>query len=278
MLESLIKKGHKKVAFSFYGILGIIVMIVPFVVIGFGIYFLVSKVNDYGIFWIVIGALLLIFSFRRLKDLLELYKYIFKPKNFPMYKALIEDGIDPSLYDQELLEADVLNKLNADNPLLMTEHFIIGLTQASFFILEKASIIWAYEYNGNGIVFYDKHKLYGFTFFKTVDGNDHVMDELKETMPYIYLGLEFDYKTIMHDEFDETVQRINSERQEFMLDPVGYKFKKSEEERIRKEEEQKRIEEEKNAQIEKIEENSVDFTIVDEPKSEDDVFEEENDN
>ena len=254
MLEKIIKKYHKKIAFSLYGILGIITMILPFVILGFGIFFVVTQEEKQGgILWIAVSLICFLFAFRKLKDFMTVYKYIFNPKKFPAYQKLIEDGKDALTFDQELEDADVLNKLSKQNPVIITNNFIFGYSQVSFFFLDKSKVIWAYEYNGNGIVFFDSHKIYGFTYFPTVDGNDILMEELKNDMPYIYLGTDFDYKTIMHDEFDSTVIRLENERLEFLFDPESYRIKKAEEERLRAEEEQKRLEalkEEENTESE----------------------------
>ena len=103
MLEKIIKKYHKKIAFSLYGILGIITMILPFVILGFGIYFvIVNEDKMSGILWIVVSLLAFMFAFRKLKDFLQTYKYMINPKNFPAYQKLIEDGKDPLLYDSDL--------------------------------------------------------------------------------------------------------------------------------------------------------------------------------
>ena len=245
MLEKIIKKYHKKIAFSLYGILGIITMILPFVILGFGIYFvIVNEDKMSGILWIVVSLLAFMFAFRKLKDFLQTYKYMINPKNFPAYQKLIEDGKDPLLYDSELEKANVLDGLTKENPVIITDNFIFGFSQVSFFFLDKSKVIWAYEYNGNGIVFFDSHKLYGFTYFPTVDGNDILVEQLKVDMPYIYLGTEFDYKTIMHDEFDETVKRLEEERLDFLSDPESYRARKAEEERLKALEEEKRLEEE----------------------------------
>ena len=83
MLEKLIKKMHIKVAFSFYGILSIITMLLPFVAIGFGIAFMITQTNQYGIMWIIIGLAALLVSLRRFKDYVVSYKYIFNPKKYP---------------------------------------------------------------------------------------------------------------------------------------------------------------------------------------------------
>ena len=51
MLEKIIKKMHKKVAFSLYGILGLITVLLPLVLLGFGIYFVVSGNNNGYLCW-----------------------------------------------------------------------------------------------------------------------------------------------------------------------------------------------------------------------------------
>ena len=258
MLEKIIKKYHKRIAFSLYGILGIITMILPFVILGFGIYFVITQEQKTGGYmWIIVSVIAFLFAFRKLKDFLTTYKYIINPKKFPAYEKLVEDGKDPEKYDSELEQAGVLDGLTKQNPIIMTENFIFGFSQVSFFFLDKSKVIWAYEYNGNGIVFFDSHKLYGFTYFPTVDGNDILVEQLKVDMPYIYLGTEFDYKTVMHDEFDETVKRLEEERLEFLADPEAYRIKKAEEERLKAEEEAKRLEEEKlNQEAEDTEEET----------------------
>jgi len=262
MLEKIIKKMHSKVAFSVYGILEILVLLLPLIVIAFGIYFRVTNTNNNGVVWIVIGIVCLAFSFRKFKDMFVNYKYILSPKKYPLYQHLVDEGIDVSKFDKELEDANIFEKLNKKNPVIITENFIFGFSQVSFFAVDKASVLWAYEYNGNGIVFYDKYKFYGFTYFPTVDGNDELMEILKVEMPYIYLGTDFDYKTIMHDSFDETVKKVNEDRLEFLADPEGFRIRKAEEERKKAEEEAKKMEEalkEKDESLKDIEENSEFF-------------------
>lgn len=258
-LQKLIKKEHTKIIFSFYGIVTLLSLIIPLVMLGFGIYFLVSKVNNYGILWVVVGAVAFLFALRKMKDFFPNFKYSMKPESFKAYKALVEDGIDPIIFDQELEDAKPYETLSKKVPFLMTEHLILGYNQVSFFFLRKEDVLWAYEYNGNGLVLYDKHKLYGFTFFDTVDGNDHALEELENELPYIYIGIDFDYKTIMHEEFDLTVTRLMEEREKFLADPDGYREAKAEEKREREEaearrleEEAKRLEEEKNEALKEI--------------------------
>ena len=67
-LQKLIKKEHTKIIFSFYGIVTLLSLIIPLVMLGFGIYFLVSKVNNYGILWVVVGAVAFLFALRKMKD------------------------------------------------------------------------------------------------------------------------------------------------------------------------------------------------------------------
>ena len=253
MLEKVIKKMHVKVAFSVYGILTIITMLLPLVIITFGIIFIITKINQYGVMWIIIGALLLVFSFRKFKDYFGNIKYIINPKKYPAYKKLVEEGLDVSIFDSELEKADVEHNLNKNNPILLTNNFVFGYNQVAFFVLDRNKIIWAYEYNGNGIVFLDYYKNYGFTYFKTVDGNDELMERLKNEMPYIYLGTDFDYKTIMHDDFDNTVTHVEEEKQLFLADPEGYKLRKEEEKKAKALEEARRLEEEKEKAVMEIE-------------------------
>jgi len=258
MFEKIIKKMHVKVAFSFYGILTILTMLLPFVVIGVGIYFLISKVNNYGIMWIIIGTLCFAFSIRKFKDYFTNLKYMISPKKYPTYKKMAEEGIDFSKFDSELTDADVTHVLNKKNPVLITENFIFGYNSVAFFVLDKNKLIWAYEYNGNGIVFLDYYKNYGFTYFVTVDGNDELMAKLKHDMPYIYLGTDFDYKTIMHDNFDETVKQVEEEKALFLEDPDGYREKKAQEEELKAQEEARKLEEEREKAISEIETENQD--------------------
>ena len=253
MLEKLIKKMHVRLAFSVYGILTIITMLLPLVIIGFGIYFLVAKTNNSGVMWIIIGVAAILISVRKLKDYFVNIKYIISPKKYPTYKKLIEEGLDPSIFDNELTDADPVHTLNKKNPILMTKNFIFGYNQVAFFVLDRNKIVWAYEYNGNGIVFLDYYKNYGFTYFVTVDGNDELMETLKHEMPYIYLGIDFDYKTVMHDNFDEAVRHVEDEKQAFLLDPDGYRERKAQEEEAKAQEEAKRLEEEKAKAIAEVE-------------------------
>ncbi len=269
MLEKIIKKAHKKVAFSFYGILSIVTMLLPLVVVGFGIYYMVNPqdTNNYGIFWIVIGVACMVFSIRKLRDFFGVLKYVINPKKYPLYKELVEAGIDISQFDAELSETDIVKSLSKNNPLIMTDNFIFGYSQVSFFAMNKNEVMWAYEYSGNGIVFYDYHKNYGFTYFPTVDGNDHVMDQLKYEMPYIYLGLEFDYKKLMHEEFEQTRDAVIKAKEEFMADPDAFREKVAalEREKAKAEEERLALEKAKleNAAIESKEENK-DAEVIEE--------------
>ena len=252
MLEKIIKKEHSKIIWSLYGILTMVSFILPLVMIGFGIWFVVSKINNYGWVWIVLGAAFILFSFRKLKDFIPIIRYAINPKKFKTYKTFIEDGFNPIDFDQELEEADVISNLNKKNPLIVTEHFIFGFSQVQFFFLRKEDVVWVYEYNGNGLVFYDRHKIYGFTFFQTVDGNDEAIAKLEDEMPYIYYGIDFDYKRIMHDEFEETLEEIRREKEKFEADPENYRAEKIAQKKAREEEETKRLEEEKNRQLQEL--------------------------
>lgn len=252
MLEKIIKKEHSKIIWSLYGILTMVSFILPLVMIGFGIWFVVSKINNYGWVWIVLGLAFVLFSFRKLKDFIPIIRYAINPKKFKTYKTLIEDGFNPIDFDQELEEADVISNLNKKNPLIITEHFIFGFSQVQFFFLRKEDVVWVYEYNGNGLVFYDRHKIYGFTFFQTVDGNDEAIAKLEDEMPYIYYGIDFDYKRIMHDEFEDTLEEIRREKEKFEADPINYKEEKIAQKKAREEEETKRLEEEKNRQLQEL--------------------------
>lgn len=260
MLLKIIKKSHKKMAFSLYGILGILTVILPLIIIGIGIYFAVSKINNYGLIWILVGAFAFLIGLRKIKDIIGIYKYIFKPQNFPTYKALVESGVDPAIFDEELEDAHVLETLSKNNPLMITENFIIGLSPVSFFVFKKEDVVWVYEYNGNGLVLYDNHRIYGYTSYPTVDGNDIALEQIKKEIPYIYFGTDFDYKTIMHDDFDNTVIMLKEERSKFLMDKEGYIEAKLEEERRRLEEESLKLEKEKNDQLQKLEsQEAIDF-------------------
>ncbi|MBP5342704.1 WVD2 family protein [bacterium] len=261
MLEKIIKHYHKKIIFSFYGFLCLLTIILPFILLGFGTYFLIqSEEKMYGIVWIFVGLISILIAYKRIREIFGNLKYFINPKKFPQYVQLINSGIDPSIYDKELEDADIMNKLSKSNPVVITDNFIFGASQVTFFFFEKSKVIWAYEYNGNGIVFFDSNKIYGFTYFPTVDGNDILMEELKENMPYIYLGIDFDYQTIMHDKFDETVEKIAEERLEFLNDPLRYKEKKAEEERLKALEEEQKLKENENAETkdDEIQESSED--------------------
>ena len=273
MLEKIIKKAHTKIIFSFYGILSMISMLLPLAMLGIGIWFTVAKITNYGPIWIVVGALFVLFSIRKLKDFFPIFKYAMNPKKFPIYEALIKDGINLDDFNQELEEANVNQTLSKTNPLLETEHFIFGFSQVSFFALMKKDILWIYEYNGNGLVFYDKHKIYGFTFYPTVDGNDHAIEALEDEMPYLYYGIDFDYKTIMHDDFDNTIIYIDEERKRFLEDPEGYKERKAAEKKAREEEETRRLEEERARQMEAIMENHNEDEETSSEKEENDALE-----
>ncbi len=272
-LAKLIKKEHIKILFSFYGIITFISFLIPLVMLGFGVYFTISKVNTYGVLWMVVGAVAFLFSLRRMKDIFPIIKYASKPETFPIYKALVDDGIDPSMFNAEIDEASPYENLSKNNPYLMTENLIIGYSQVSFFVLRKEDILWIYEYNGNGLVFYDKHKIYGFTFFDTVDGNDHAIEAIEYELPYIYYGIDFDYKTIMHDEFDLTLTRLMDERVKFLSDPDLYREEKAKEKKEREEAEAKRLEEEarlleeeKNSTLSEIDSESQAIPQLDEPQ------------
>ena len=80
MLEKIIKKEHSKIIWSLYGILTMVSFILPLVMIGFGIWFVVSKINNYGWVWIVLGAAFILFSFRKLKDFIPIIRYAINPK------------------------------------------------------------------------------------------------------------------------------------------------------------------------------------------------------
>lgn len=255
MLEKIIKKAHSKIIFSFYGILSMFSMLLPLSMLGIGIWFTIAKITNYGPIWIVVGALFALFSIRKLKDFFPNFKYFFNPTKFPIYQVLLNDGVNFDEYYQEFKDAKVNETLSKTNPLLETENFIFGFSQVSFFVLKKSDILWVYEYNGNGLVFYDKHKIYGFTFYPTVDGNDHAIEALENEMPYLYYGIDFDYKTIMHTDFDNTVIYIEEERKRFLEDPEGYKERKEAEKKAREEEETRRLEEERARQMEAIMEN-----------------------
>lgn len=266
-LAKLIKKEHVKIIFSFFGIITFISLLIPLVMLGFGIYFTVSKVNNYGVLWMVVGAVGFLFSLRRMKDIFPMIKYASNPESFPIYKALLDDGIDLSIYNEEIDEASPYEKLNKHNPYLVTENFIFGYSQVSFFILRKEDVMWIYEYNGNGLVLYDRHKIYGFTFFETVDGNDQAIEVIEKDLPYIYYGIDFDYKTIMHEEFDLTLSRLMEEREKFLADPDTYREEKAREKKEKEEAEARRIEEEarlleeeKNNTLSEIEEAPVEET------------------
>lgn len=252
MLEKVIKKEYTKILFSFYGILSLFSMILPLVMLGFGIYFLVKQTYNYGIIWTAVGALFLLFSIRKLKDFMPTFKYIFNPKSFPQYKNLVESEGDLSIYEKEIEEANLVKGLTKANPLIVTEHFVFGYSQVSFFFFKKEDLMWIYEYNGNGLVFYDKNKVYGFTFFNTVDGNDIAIEKLEDEMPYLYYGIDFDYKTIMHDDFDNTVILVQNERDRYLLDPEGYKAEKEALKKAKEEAETKALEEERARQMESI--------------------------
>ncbi len=255
MLEKIIKKAHTKIIFSFYGILSMISMLLPLSMLGIGIWFTIAQITSYGPIWIVVGVLFALFSIRKLKDFFPNFKYASNPKKFPIYQALVNDGVNLDEFNQEFEDAKVNETLSKNNPLLESENFIFGYSQVSFFVLKKSDILWVYEYNGNGLVFYDKHKIYGFTFFPTVDGNDHAIEALEDEMPYLYYGIDFDYKTIMHTDFDNTVIYIEEERKRFLEDPEGYKERKEAEKKAREEEETRRLEEERARQMEAIMEN-----------------------
>ena len=258
MLEKIIKKEHQRIIFSFYGIVTMFAMLIPLAMLGFGIWFQISKVNQYGILWIVVGAVGFLFSLKKLRDFFPVFKYAAKPKSFKSYKAMIDDGLNPADFDDELEKADVLSHLNKKSPLYETENFIFGYSQVNFFFLKKEDIVWAYEYNGNGLVFLDRHGIYGFTFYQTVDGNDEAMKHLKEELPYIYFGTDFDYKTKMHDEFQATIEEVSAERDKFLANPDGYREAKEREEKERIEEESKRLEEEKNRQMAELDKEHKD--------------------
>lgn len=255
MLEKIIKERHNKIIWSYYGILGMVTVILPLGLLGIGIYFQVSKVNEFGILWMVLGAVAFLFSLRRVKDFFPIYKYAINPKKFPAYQKLLEDGIDPSQFDEELKEANLKETLTKNNPLVLTEHFIFGFSQVSFFFLCKENVLWVYEYNGNGLVIYDSHKIYGFTYFQTVDGNTEAVNLLKHEMPYIYFGTDFDYKTVMHEQFDETVEFVKQEREKFLAHPDEYREEKERAEKEKIEEETRRLEEERQKQMSLIGEN-----------------------
>ena len=252
MLEKVIKKEYTKILFSFYGILSMFSMILPLVMLGFGIFFMVKQTWNYGIIWTVVGALFVLFSVRKLKDFMPTFKYIFNPKSFPQYKNLVEAEGDLSVYEKEIEEANLVKSLSKTNPLIITEHFVFGYSQVSFFFFKKEDLMWIYEYNGNGLVFYDKNKVYGFTFFNTVDGNDIAIEQLENEMPYLYYGIDFDYKTIMHDDFENTVILVQNERDRYLLDPEGYKAEKEALKKAKEEAETKALEEERARQMESI--------------------------
>ena len=252
MLEKVIKKEYTKILFSFYGILSMFSMILPLVMLGFGIFFMVKQTWNYGIIWTVVGALFVLFSVRKLKDFMPTFKYIFNPKSFPQYKNLVEAKGDLSVYEKEIEEANLVKSLSKTNPLIITEHFVFGYSQVSFFFFKKEDLMWIYEYNGNGLVFYDKNKVYGFTFFNTVDGNDIAIEQLENEMPYLYYGIDFDYKTIMHDDFENTVILVQNERDRYLLDPEGYKAEKEALKKAKEEAETKALEEERARQMESI--------------------------
>ena len=268
MLEKIIKKAHSKIIFSFYGILSMISMLLPLVMLGLGIWFTVKSITNYGPIWIIVGVLFALFSVRKLKDFFPTFKYYFNPKKFPIYEALLNDGVNLDEFNDEFEKADVNKNLSKTNPLIETENFIFGYSQVSFFVLKKTDILWVYEYNGNGLVFYDRHKIYGFTFYPTVDGNDHAIEALEEEMPYLYYGIDFDYKTIMHDDFDNTVIYIDEERKRFLENPEGYKEQKLAEKKAREEEETRKLEEERARQMEAIMENHTEDENVSEENGE----------
>ena len=216
----------------------------------------INILNAFEVTDIAFGAELdKVSELRKLKDFFPNFKYFFNPTKFPIYQALLNDGVSFDEYNQEFEDAKVNETLSKTNPLLETENFIFGFSQVSFFVLKKSDILWVYEYNGNGLVFYDKHKIYGFTFYPTVDGNDHAIEALENEMPYLYYGIDFDYKTIMHTDFDNTVIYIEEERKRFLEDPEGYKERKEAEKKAREEEETRRLEEERARQMEAIMEN-----------------------
>ena len=266
MLEKLVKKEYTKIIFSLYGILSLLSLILPFVMIGFGIWFMVGHVNDYGIIWIVVGVVFILFSIRKVKDFFPVFKYAFNPKKFPIIKALEADGIDLSLYDKEIEEAKIPELLNKNNPLITTENFVFGFSQVNFFALRKEDLLWVYEYNGNGLVFYDKHKIYGFTFYPTVDGNDFAIEALENEMPYLYYGIDFDYQTIMHTDFDNTVIYIEEEKKRFLANPEGYKEEKAAIKKAKEEEETRKFEEERGRQVSEILEKYHDDDDEDNPQ------------
>ncbi|MCR5741742.1 MAG: hypothetical protein K6G38_04725 [Gammaproteobacteria bacterium] len=265
MIKKIIKKEHQKIIFSFYGILSMVSMVLPLVMLAFGIYFAISKVNNYGIIWIVVGAIFFLFSLRKLKDFFPIFKYWFKPESFPIYKQLLEDGINFDDYEDEISEANILESLNKNNPIVETENFIFGYSQVSFFMFKKEDLLWIYEYNGNGLVFFDKHKTYGFCTYTTFDGNDHEIEKLQEEMPYLYYGIDFDYKTIMHDDFDNTVIYLEQERLRFLEDPIGYKEQKEKERKEKEEEETRKFEEQKAKQMAMLEEEAKELPPEEEP-------------
>lgn len=252
MLEKIIKKEHQRIIWSFYGVISMVSMLLPLAMLGIGIWFQVSKINSYGILWMVVGAVGFLFSLKKMKDFLPVFAYAIKPKKFKAYQALINDGLNPSDFDEELEKADVLGHLSKKEPLYITEHFVFGFSQVQFFFLQKNDIIWAYEYNGNGLVFLDSHGIYGFTFFQAVDGNDLAMKDLEHDMPYIYFGTDFDYHTIMHDNIKDTILNVQAEREKFLLNPEQYRSEKEAAKKAKIEEETKRLEDEKNRQMAEV--------------------------
>lgn len=270
-LEEVIREKHKKIIFSYYGILAIFTFLLPIALIVVGIVFMVTGgEGNNGIMWILIGLVAALFSFRRLKDFVPIYQYAICPKKYPTYVKLEEEGVDFSAFDDEIREANLKETLTKQNPIVITEHFIFGFSQVSFFFLMKEDIIWAYEYNGNGLVFYDRHKIYGFTFFPTVDGNTEEIEKLKYELPYVYYNTDFDYKTIMHTQFDETVEQLKYEREAFLANPDEYREEKARVEREKIEAETRRLEEERAKQMAEIDEiEEVQETqIIEGPKEE----------
>ena len=129
MLEKIIKKAHSKIIFSFYGILSMISMLLPLSMLGIGIWFTIAKITNYGPIWIVVGALFALFSIRKLKDFFPNFKYFFNPTKFPIYQALLNDGVNFDEYNQEFEDTKVNETLSKNNPVkYSTKNVITALS------------------------------------------------------------------------------------------------------------------------------------------------------
>jgi len=277
MLKELIKKYNKKIVFSSSGILTMLTMVLPVIVLGMGIFLIVNNLktgqsSTSAILIMAISVFFFFYTFKRIKPFFQFFQYIKNPETSPTYKRLKESGLEMTEIESEINEANVLNNLTKQNPLIITKSLIIGASKYAFFIIPKEDLLWAYEYNGNGLVLYDNHKEYGYVTYPTVDGNTDAIKLLKNDCPYAYFGLEFDYKKVMHEELDSTIEEIKNRIKKFKEDPSKYKAFALEEEKNKEVNEKNRLEEEKNKQLAEIEKREKESNLI---KKEDSIKESE---